>query len=168
MTHTGPAMKATPPRLEAGPLVSSERPCGPHLRRQLHCSGDAADDGCVSSIVKQPEWRDPPPQDRSAPSSCRLVSGTVVELRCDEQLRNVIVSRDGQKAVVLDQIDLMVIDFLSYETIPSRSVTCDGLKLDEAGFVTVDRRQRTNIDGLLPPGTSPGHPPLLRLPSPRA
>ena len=47
MTHTpSPAMKAAPPRLEAGPLVSSERPYGSHLRRQLHCSGDAADDGC--------------------------------------------------------------------------------------------------------------------------
>jgi len=57
MTHTGPAMKAAPPRLEAGSLVSSERPCGPHLRKQLHCSGDAADDGCVSSIVKQPDTR---------------------------------------------------------------------------------------------------------------
>jgi hypothetical protein len=59
---------------------------------------------------------------------------------------------------VLQDVDLMVIDFLSYELMPARSFRCDGLELDQNGFVVVDRRQHTNLPGLFAAGDVTGTP----------
>jgi len=47
---------------------------------------------------------------------------------------------------------------LSYEVRPARSVRCVGLALDESGFIRVDRKQHTNIPGLMAAGDATGMP----------
>jgi thioredoxin reductase (NADPH) len=85
--------------------------------------------------------------------------GTVVALHGDDALTGLTVEEtDGGSRRELSPVDLMVIDFLSYELRPARAVACADAELDEAGFVVVDRRQRTSVDGLFAAGDVTGMP----------
>jgi hypothetical protein len=59
---------------------------------------------------------------------------------------------------VIDDVDLLVVDFLSYEVRPARNFACAGAAVDESGFISVDRKQRTNVDGLFAAGDVTGMP----------
>ncbi len=83
--------------------------------------------------------------------------GIVSNLEGGERLTSVhIVGSDGGTRQL--PADLLVVDFLSYEVRPSRSVSCPELVLDESGFIVVDRKQRTNIPGLFAAGDATGMP----------
>jgi thioredoxin reductase len=85
--------------------------------------------------------------------------GTVVEMRGENQLRSITVQHANSAATTtIDDIDLLVIDFLSYEVRPARNFDCAGAALDEAGFIAVDRKQRTDIPGLFAAGDVTGMP----------
>jgi len=85
--------------------------------------------------------------------------GTVVEMDGTEQLRAITVEHPVTgRRTRFDDVDLLVVDFLSYEVRPARNFECAGVALDPDGFIAVDRRQRTNVDGLFAAGDVTGMP----------
>ncbi|HKP59581.1 MAG TPA: NAD(P)/FAD-dependent oxidoreductase [Polyangiales bacterium] len=85
--------------------------------------------------------------------------GTVVEMTGQDGLRSITVqhAETGQTTVIED-IDLLVVDFLSYEVRPARNFACAGAAIDEAGFIVVDRKQHTDVPGLFAAGDVTGMP----------
>jgi thioredoxin reductase (NADPH) len=85
--------------------------------------------------------------------------GTVVEMRGDSSLSSIAVQdARSQELQVISDIDLLVVDFLSYEVRPARNFACAGAAIDEAGFIAVDRKQRTDVPGLFAAGDVTGMP----------
>jgi thioredoxin reductase (NADPH) len=88
-----------------------------------------------------------------------VLFGTVVEMTGDERLRSIKVEHHGTgQTTLIDDVDLLVVDFLSYEVRPARNFACAGAAVDESGFIAVDRKQRTNVDGLFAAGDVTGMP----------
>jgi hypothetical protein len=96
--------------------------------------------------------------DELRPAHPKVTIGTVVELRGEARLESVVIEASGGGRRMLDGVDLLVIDFMSYELSPSRTFACPSLALDADGYVQVDRRQRTNIEGLFAAGDVTGMP----------
>jgi thioredoxin reductase (NADPH) len=87
------------------------------------------------------------------------VYGTVVEMRGETGLQAVTIQNAAtQTTTVIEDVDLLVVDFLSYEVRPARNFACAGAAIDEAGFIEVDRKQRTDIPGLFAAGDVTGMP----------
>ncbi|MGC4070420.1 MAG: FAD-dependent oxidoreductase [Polyangiaceae bacterium] len=68
------------------------------------------------------------------------------------------IRRPSGELECLENVDLLVMDFLSLEARPSRTVVAAGLELDERGFIVVDRCGRTSIPGLFAAGDATGMP----------
>jgi hypothetical protein len=102
-------------------------------------------------------YRAPGPE-AATPAPGDVVHGTIVRLGGEGRLRDIAVATEGGELHPVTDIDLLAIDFLSYETTPARSVFCEDLALDPDGFVAVDRRQQTNIPGLFAAGDATGMP----------
>jgi len=85
--------------------------------------------------------------------------GTVVEMSGQERLRSITIEQaeTGERKTI-DDVDLFVIDFMSYEVRPARSFLCASAALDEQGFIQVDRRQHTDVEGLFAAGDVTGMP----------
>lgn len=86
------------------------------------------------------------------------IVGTIVEMHGEAALKRLAVERPDGTRVWIEDVDLLVVDFSSYEISPARSVVCDGVRVDENGFVVVDRRQRTSVEGLFAAGDVTGMP----------
>lgn len=88
-----------------------------------------------------------------------VILGTVVEMKGAPRLQEIVVEHPSTGGItVISDIDLLVIDFLSYEVRPARNFACPGVQLDDAGFIAVDRRQRTSIEGCFAAGDVTGMP----------
>jgi thioredoxin reductase len=87
-----------------------------------------------------------------------VLSGTVVALHGEARLEAVTVVDGNGGHRRIDEVDLLVVDFMSYELRPARAFSCDGLALDPSGYVIVDRRQHTSIPGLFAAGDVTGMP----------
>jgi thioredoxin reductase (NADPH) len=85
--------------------------------------------------------------------------GTVVAMTGTDRLRDVTIQHPvtGATTTIAD-VDLLIIDFLSYEVRPARNFGCLGAACDENGFIVVDRKQRTNVNGLFAAGDVTGMP----------
>ena len=94
----------------------------------------------------------------NVPEGTNIIHGTVVALEGDKFLQKVIVEDEHGNRKIINDVNLFVIDFLSYELVPSRNFYCDDLSVDASGFIEVDRRQQTNIPGLFAAGDSTGMP----------
>ena len=94
----------------------------------------------------------------AAPALPHVTIGTVVEMKGEERLDAVVIDTGGGTRKVLDGVDLFVVDFMSYERSPARSLACAGVALDPDGYIAVDRRQHTSVPGLLAAGDVTGMP----------
>lgn len=93
----------------------------------------------------------------TVPPIDNAILGTVIDLMGKERLQYVVIeTADGSRREL--EVDLLVIDFLSYELSPARCFTCEGLTSDESGFITVDRYQRTSVKGIFAAGDVTGMP----------
>jgi hypothetical protein len=107
-------------------------------------------------FVLEPIVGETPPQ---AADAADVVFGTVVEMSGDERLRAIKIEHPVTGRITrIDEIDLLVVDFLSYEVRPARNFACAGAAVDEGGFIVVDRKQRTNVEGLFAAGDVTGMP----------
>lgn len=93
-----------------------------------------------------------------SPFDENVVFGTIVDFEGDKRLTGVVVEIAGGARRRLADVDLCVIDFLSYELSPARSFRCEGVAVDGDGFVVVDRRQRTTLAGVFAAGDATGMP----------
>jgi thioredoxin reductase (NADPH) len=85
--------------------------------------------------------------------------GTVLEMSGEDALQSVTVQHPTTlTTTTISDVDLLVVDFLSYEVRPARNFACAGAAIDEAGFIAVDRKQRTDVPGLFAAGDVTGMP----------
>jgi thioredoxin reductase (NADPH) len=85
--------------------------------------------------------------------------GTVIEMKGDDHLREITIQHPetGEVSVISD-VDLLIVDFLSYEVRPARNFAIAGAASDENGFIVVDRKQHTDVEGLFAAGDVTGMP----------
>jgi thioredoxin reductase (NADPH) len=84
--------------------------------------------------------------------------GSIERLEGEGRLSRVCVRRPTGVLECLEDVDLLVMDFMSLEARPSRSVLVPGLEVDERGFIVVDRGARTSVPGLFAAGDATGMP----------
>jgi thioredoxin reductase len=94
----------------------------------------------------------------AAPDHPNVTIGTVVEMKGQERLDALVSDTGAGARKILDGVDLFVVDFLSYELSPARNFACAGVALDRDGYIDVDRRQHTSVDGLFAAGDVTGMP----------
>lgn len=87
-----------------------------------------------------------------------LIHGTIVGLNGEDRLTSIRVARPDGVTSTIEPVDLLAIDFLSCETLPARSLVCEPLGYGHDGFISVDRRQQTNVPGLFAAGDATGMP----------
>ncbi|HKU41225.1 MAG TPA: hypothetical protein VJR89_23845, partial [Polyangiales bacterium] len=81
-------------------------------------------------FVLEPIAGSSPPAERSGDD---ILFGTVLEMRGESGLSSIAVQdARSQQLQVISDVDLLVVDFLSYEVRPARNFACAGVALDEA------------------------------------
>jgi thioredoxin reductase (NADPH) len=139
------------------PLARKCRATHVDVRFVLEPIAENADSGLQAAAYGQNDV----PVSRSATSEADgdTLYGTVVEMRGDSALCSIVVQdARSQELQTISDVDLLVVDFLSYEVRPARNFACAGAALDAAGFIAVNRKQRTDVPGLFAAGDVTGMP----------